>query len=334
GRRPVYLFGLLCVGSLGVGTATRVPELMFWRLIQAFGSSGGMSGGGGVIADLYKLTERGTAMGIFLAAALLGNALAPVIGGWVAHYASWRYLQLALLAFGGLLTVAMALYLPETSHPGTTGLEKLASAERSKADAVGGAETDSDSVDEPDNERARFRWVTFSSAAALVTEFGLQVPMATTIGVRYGITNEALIGACFIPMGLGNILGAPLAGWLSDRADRLRGSSALGAGLLVPLSILASGAITTWVPGTVDLVLSPGSSYSVDVVMAASAGVRSMFLAAVVAGILPSIERYGVLGTDAIAAGIAWAGAIWLVIQYGDRMRAWLDIGYSTQENN
>jgi hypothetical protein len=26
--------------------------------------------------------------------------------------------------------------------------------------------------------------------------------------------------------------------------------------------------------------------------------------------------------------------AIWLVIQYGDRMRAWLDIGYSTQENN
>ncbi|KAJ7882012.1 MFS general substrate transporter [Mycena olivaceomarginata] len=395
GRRPVYLFGLplLCVGSLGVGTATRVPELMFWRLIQAFGSSGGMSVGGGVIADMYKLTERGTAMGIFLAAALLGNALAPVIGGWVAHYASWRYLQLALFAFGGLLTVAMALYLPETSHPGTTGLEKLASAERSKADAVGGAETDSDSADEPDNEGARFRWVwlnpfaslwvlrspnlalvTFSSAAALVTEFGLQVPMATTIGVRYGITNEALIGACFIPMGLGNILGAPLAGWLSDRAvikwkakragiwvpeDRLRGSSALGAGLLVPLSILASGAITTWVPGTVglvlnlacffvngvgvDLVLSPGSSYGVDVlhsrsaeVMAASAGVRSMFLAAVVAGILPSIERYGVLGTDAIAAGIAWAGflAIWLVIQYGDRMRAWLDIGYSTQENN
>ncbi|KAJ7034476.1 MFS general substrate transporter [Mycena alexandri] len=376
GRRPAYLFGLplLCIGSLGVGTATRVPDLMFWRAVQALGSSGGMSVGGGVIADIYKLTERGTAMGIFLAAALLGNALAPIIGGWVSHYASWRYLQLALFASGGVLWLAMVFYLPETSHPGKTGLEKLAAE------------------DSTELGRPRFRWVwlnpfsclwflrspnlafvTFSSSAVLVTEFGLQVPMAYTIGERYGIINEALIGACFFPMGLGNILGAPLAGWFSDRMvikwrakrggvwvaeDRLRGAQ-LGAATIVPLSILASGIITTFVPGRVglilnlfcflfngigvDLVLSPGSAYCVDVmhsrsaeVMAASAGVRAVFLSVVVAGILPSIERNGVLATDAIGAGIAWLGflAIWLVIQYGGRMRAWIDIGYSTQENN
>ncbi|KAJ6559885.1 major facilitator superfamily domain-containing protein [Mycena capillaripes] len=382
GRRPVYLVGLpfLCIGSLGVGTAKHIPHLMFWRFVQAFGSSGGMSVGGGVIADMYKLTERGTAMGVFLAAALLGNALAPIIGGCVAHYASWRFLHLGLFVFGGVLWSAMLLYLPETSHPGATGLEKLANAENN-VDAT--------------NERGkpRFRWVwlnpfaslsvlrspnislvVFSGAAVLVSEFGLQVPMAYTIGERYGITNEALIGACFIPMGLGNILGAPLAGWLSDRMvikwkakragewvpeDRLRGSAQLGGAALVPLSILASGVITTFVPGRVglvgnlccffingvgvDLVLSPGSAYCVDVlhsrsaeVMAAGAGVRSLFLAVVVAGILPSIERNGVLGTDAIAAGFAWAGflAIWSVIQYGDRMRAWVDVGYSTQRDN
>ncbi|KAJ7131864.1 MFS general substrate transporter, partial [Mycena crocata] len=371
GRRAVYLFGLplLCLGSLGVGASKRIPELMFWRFVQAFGSSGGMSVGGGVIADIYKLTERGTAMGIFLAAALLGNALAPIIGGWVSHYASWRYLQFGLFVFGGLLTLGMLFYLPETSHPGTTGLEK-----RWKP------------------SRPPFRWVwlnpfeclyflrspnlalsTFSAAAVLLTEFGLQVPMAQTIGVRYGITNEALIGACFIPMGAGNILGAPLAGWLSDRLvikwrakrgglwvpeDRLRGAH-LGAASLVPLSILASGIITTFVPGHpgltlnlgcfflngvgVDLVLSPVSAYCVDVmhsrsaeVMAAAAGVRSLVLAVAVAGILPSIERTGVLATDAIGAGIAWTGfvAMTLVIRYGDRMRAWIDIGYSSVENN
>ncbi|KAJ7131059.1 MFS general substrate transporter [Mycena epipterygia] len=382
GRRPMYLFGLplLCIGSLGVGTATRIPQLMFWRLVQAFGSSGGMSVGGGVIADIYKLTERGTAMGVFLAAALLGNALAPIVGGWVSHYTSWRYLQLGVFVFGGILGLAMLFYLPETSHPGVTGLEKMAKIELKATDT-------------PDTEqRPPFRWVwlnpfaclwllrspnlamiTFSSAAVLVTEFGLQVPMAHTIGVRYGITNEALIGACFIPMGLGNIVGAPLAGWLSDRTvikyralrdgiwvpeDRLRGAQ-LGAISLVPLSILASGFITTFVPGRlglvlnlicffvngvgVDMVLSPGSAYCVDVlhsrsaeVMAAGAGLRSLFLAAAVAGILPSIERNGVLATDAIAAGIAWTGflAIWLVIRYGDRMRAWVDVGYSTAENN
>jgi MFS family permease len=47
GRRPVYIIGIpfLCIGSLGVATATRIPALMFWRMVQAFGSSGGLSVG-------------------------------------------------------------------------------------------------------------------------------------------------------------------------------------------------------------------------------------------------------------------------------------------------
>ncbi|KAJ7728010.1 MFS general substrate transporter [Mycena maculata] len=392
GRRLMYLYGLplLCIGSLGVGTATHIPELLFWRFVQAFGSSGGMSVGGGVIADIYKLTERGTAMGIFFAAALLGNALAPIVGGWVSHYASWRYLQLGLFACGGILWLAMLLHLPETSHPGTTGLEKLFNA--------GPKSRDVESEQHPDpeaslaTERHPFHWVwlnpfaclwflrspnvvlmSLASTAVLVTEYGLQVPMAYTIGVRYGITNEALIGACFIPLGLGNILGAPLGGWVSDRIvirgrtkrggvwvpeDRLHGAQ-IGAALLVPLSILASGLATTFVPGRlglalnlicffvnglgVDTVLGPTAAYCVDIlhsrsaeVMAAGAGLRSVLMAAAVAGILPSIERNGVLVTDVLAAGIAWLSflTIWLVIRYGDHMRAWIDVGYSTQENN
>ena len=38
---------------------------MFWRVVQAFGSSSGMSVGAGVIGDIYRLEERGSAMGIF-----------------------------------------------------------------------------------------------------------------------------------------------------------------------------------------------------------------------------------------------------------------------------
>jgi MFS family permease len=166
--------------------------------------------GGGVIADMYKLTERGTAMGVFLAAALLGNALAPIVGGWAAHYSSWRYLHLALAVFGGVLWFLMLLYLPETSHPGATGLEKLAKAERNST-------RDSQETDASDeHERPSFRWVwlnplsslwvlrspnlalvvsldffpsppdssvltafqTFSAAAVLVTEFGRQFELS------------------------------------------------------------------------------------------------------------------------------------------------------------
>ncbi|KAF8888355.1 major facilitator superfamily domain-containing protein [Infundibulicybe gibba] len=87
GRRPVYLCGMavLFVGSLGVTISNTIPQLMFWRFTQAFGASSGLSVGAGVIGDIYKLEERGTAMGVFLAACLLGFALAPPAGGDVFH---------------------------------------------------------------------------------------------------------------------------------------------------------------------------------------------------------------------------------------------------------
>ena len=37
-------------------------------------------------------------------------------------------------------------------------------------------------------------------------------------------------------------------------------------------------------------------------------GSRSIVLALAITGILPSINRIGVLGTNAIAAGLAWIG--------------------------
>lgn len=69
GRRTVYLFSLplLFIGSVGVALANNIPELMTWRFVQAFGAAPGLSVGAGVIGDIYRLEERGSAMGIFFA---------------------------------------------------------------------------------------------------------------------------------------------------------------------------------------------------------------------------------------------------------------------------
>lgn len=47
-----------------------VGELFFFRVFQAAGASPGFSIGAGVIGDIYKLEERGTAIGVFLAVGL------------------------------------------------------------------------------------------------------------------------------------------------------------------------------------------------------------------------------------------------------------------------
>jgi MFS family permease len=54
---------------------------MIWRIIQAFGSGGGMAIGGAVIGDIYRLEERGTALGVFLAVRL------PLAHSYIDQYA-------------------------------------------------------------------------------------------------------------------------------------------------------------------------------------------------------------------------------------------------------
>ncbi|PFH53524.1 hypothetical protein AMATHDRAFT_171409 [Amanita thiersii Skay4041] len=371
GRRPVYLVSLplLFVGSLGVSTATSVPQLMFWRFVQASGASPGMTVGAGVIGDLYRLEERGGAMGVFLAACLIGPALAPPIGGFVAHYTSWRVMQFLLGVLGLCGLILMSLCFPETSHPGARGIDKLQPDERQSWKSL---------FVNPFSPLELLRSpnllsVSLAGFAVLLTDYVLLVPLPFTIAARYNITNEGLIGACFIPAGLGNLIGAPLAGRISDKIvvkwrerrggiwypeDRLR-ATLPGALFFVPLSILLSGLITHFVSGRiglilnlvclfangigVDIVLSPSVSYTVDVLhsrsaeaMAANSCFRALLLSLTVTIIIPLIEKYGVAITDGLFAAFAWVGFIilWLTIKYGGQMRAWVDVGYSTASSN
>ncbi|OAX35757.1 hypothetical protein K503DRAFT_345127, partial [Rhizopogon vinicolor AM-OR11-026] len=208
---------------------------------------------------------------------------------------------------------------------------------------------------------------TLAAGLVIVSDYILLVPIAYTIGVRYGITNEAVIGACFLPTGLGNIIGAPVSGRLSDIVvrklrvrrkgvwypeDRLR-ATWIGGLFMVPLSIMTSGLVITYVGGLIGLslnllclfinrigvlfVISPIGSYNVDVahsrsaeITAAYAATRSVIVSAATALVIPSIERIGVAWTDIIAAVLALVGQglIFLTIRYGDRMRASVDVGF------
>ena len=55
------------MGSLGVASSQTILQLLSWRFVQAIGASPGLAVGAGVIGDIYKLQERGQALGIFFA---------------------------------------------------------------------------------------------------------------------------------------------------------------------------------------------------------------------------------------------------------------------------
>lgn len=370
GRRPSYLWCLpvMILGSFGVARARTVNQLMFWRIIQGMGASPSLSIGAGVIGDIYRLEERGSALGTYFGTCLLGWALTPTVGGTTAHYWSWRAVHyiLATFAFGAFFCILFLF--PETSHPGTRGVDKYQEfgKELPKWRPV---------ILNPLSQLLLLRSPTVLVVSvigflALLTDFTLMLPLPYTIGKRYGIENEALLGACIIPLGIGNAIGSPLSGWISDRIvidykrkrgywypeDRLR---ACLYSCFLPLTVLASGLVTTYLPtrtGLIlnlvclfingigcDIALTPCGTYVVDVLHANSAEVtaavntlRALLLSPSTALLLPLINRYGLLMTNTLVSilAVSGIGLTMLTIAYGEYMRAWVDIGYSTAESN
>ncbi|KAF9554259.1 MFS general substrate transporter [Agrocybe pediades] len=375
GRRYTYTYSLpvMVIGSIGSATAPTIYWLLFWRFLQSLGASPGMVLGAGVIGDIYKLEERGRGMAMFLAAILLGPTLAPLVGGLgAAHWSSgWRTVQAVLGLAGAIIFFIVYFFFPETSHPGTRGIDKLRVDHSSNA-PVGFVFIN------PLRPMLLLRspnllLISVILSTSLMSVFVLLVPLAYTIGARYNISNEALVGACFTPAGLGNITGAAIVGRISDRTviswrkrrggvwypeDRLR-AALLPYALIIPITLVIFGLANQFIDGKlglsicliclyvngigIEMAFGPCAAYLVDVLhsrsaeaLAANGGLRLVLMAAGISAVLPTINKLGVAATNAIVAGLAWLGLglLWSVINYGDKMRAWVDVGYSNVDNN
>jgi len=212
--------------------------------------------------------------------------------------------------------------------------------------------------------------IVFSS---MVSGFLLAVPMPYTIGRRYHIQNEALIGACLLPAGFGSMVGATIVGRISDQTvikwrrkrkglwypeDRLR-AALIPFAIIIPLSILTFGLVNKFIDGHlglglclvclfstgvgVDMTFGACVAYLVDVMHSRSSEILatidvlcSSLLALSVAAFLPMINNYGIAITNGMFAVLIWIAfsGLFCIIKYGEQMRAWMDIGFTTVENN
>ncbi|KAJ3562127.1 hypothetical protein NP233_g9768 [Leucocoprinus birnbaumii] len=290
GRRPIYLWWLpvMIFGSVGVANASDVPSLMFWRFFQALGSAPGSSVGAGVIGDIYKLEERGKAIGIFVCP-LLSEVLLRIT-----CLGERCMLSLPHSPFFGF--VSILIFFPETIHPGTKGIDHY----------VQSGKTPSRWFPVMLNPIAQLSLLrspnifasSFIIYTGMLTDFALMVPLPYILAERYGIENEALAGLCFLPLGIGKAVGAPIAGRISDimvvkykqkrgywyPEDRLRAAI---FGFYLPLNVICFALITKYVPGMLglvllllclflngvgcDMTLTPTRTYVVDVLHSKSA---------------------------------------------------------------
>ncbi|BCJ47701.1 Bcr/CflA family drug resistance efflux transporter [Actinoplanes ianthinogenes] len=116
GRRRPLLAGLTLyvAGSLWCALAPTVGWLLGGRILQSLGAAAGTVLARAVVRDLFE----GTAMTRFFSSLMVVNGVAPivapVIGGQLLAFATWRAVFLVLAGIGATLLLAVVFSLPES----------------------------------------------------------------------------------------------------------------------------------------------------------------------------------------------------------------------------
>ncbi|KAF9235667.1 MFS general substrate transporter [Melanogaster broomeanus] len=116
GRKLVYLFSvaLSILGSVIVAISRNIGLVIGMRVIQATGSGAIFAIGAATLADIYEPHQRGTMMGVYYSAPLLGPSLGPIVGGALTQGLSWRAVFWFLAVWGGVVFAAFFFLFHDT----------------------------------------------------------------------------------------------------------------------------------------------------------------------------------------------------------------------------
>ena len=119
--------------SAGTALAPNLASFYVFRMLTAFEGTAFLIVGSSCIGDVFRPTERATALGWFMSGTLVGPAFGPFLGGIIVTFRSWRDIFWLQTALGGLATVLVVFGLPETIHrKRSEELEGLGHGEKAK----------------------------------------------------------------------------------------------------------------------------------------------------------------------------------------------------------
>lgn len=115
GRKPVLLAGsgLFIASSVGIALSPDIETLLAWRGLQAVGSGAASAMSMAIVKDILRGGLMEKVVSLMQAGMILAPMLAPVIGGMVLVFMSWRGIFWCLALFG-ILAMAGGLALRET----------------------------------------------------------------------------------------------------------------------------------------------------------------------------------------------------------------------------
>ncbi|KAI6782045.1 transporter-like protein [Emericellopsis cladophorae] len=362
GRRLVTLVTAVAFLALSIGTALAPNLAVFFvfRAITAFEGTAFILIGAASIGDIYRPTERGTAMGWFMSGTLIGPAFGPFLGGIIVTYSSWRSIFWLQTALAGTGLIGVFFLVPETIHH--KKIDVLAN--HGRKDRI-------HAIFRMINPLRVLRWYRYlnlllvagASSALVWNMYSLLTPIRYVLNPRFDLETPLLSGLFYLAPGCGYLLGTfgggRWADWTVKRWIRKRGSrvpedrlrSALPfVGIVIPGCVLVYGwsvdqakggiplpVIALFLQGVAQLFAFPSlNTYCLDVVPGQGADVAAAnfflrYLAGCLASavVLPIIQAVGVGWFSTISAGlmVVSAGGMMLAIRRGDSWTRTLEVG-------
>ncbi|KAK8190222.1 MFS multidrug transporter-like protein [Phyllosticta capitalensis] len=119
GRVPVLQLAnaFYLAWNLGCGFAQTKGQMIAFRFLSGLGGSAPLAIGGGVLSDMFRPEERGKAIAIYSLAPLLGPAVGPIAGGFIAENTTWRWVFWATSIADALIQIMGLFFLQETYAP-------------------------------------------------------------------------------------------------------------------------------------------------------------------------------------------------------------------------
>jgi MFS family permease len=246
-RQPAMRGGmaLIVVADVGTALSTTLPALILARLALGLGRGVAEAGERGLLADLAGTVPalRGRALAAQQAALALGIAVGAPLGGLVIAAYGPRAAFLCVSA-GALVALGLYAFLPETVRVRRKEESSSPSSSPTPEDASSSA-----AVTQPGEWQTLLadpRWrglavcqsgCSFGFAAKIAI-----IPILATRTLPGGVAGA---GALISIAGLSGLIGAPIGGWLTDRAGAKFTAVLSGVGnalclLLIPAALGSS----------------------------------------------------------------------------------------------
>lgn len=119
GRKKPLIAGvsIFILASIVCAFTNDVESLTWWRVAQAFGGAAGIVIPRAVIRDNFDTRDASKALSILMLVMGVTPILAPILGGQVLLFGSWRWIFGIMAVCGIALLAGVSLTMKETLHP-------------------------------------------------------------------------------------------------------------------------------------------------------------------------------------------------------------------------